>query len=280
MTHARRRTLAPVRLAADRTTDRAPRRRRGLVPMAAAPVALALLVTSSASPAAGDAPTRAAAPPVAALAVPAPLAEALIPPARHTPSSVTYILQPGDTVSHVAVRYGVSTAAVAAVNDLADADRVRSGVALVIPAPTPGNAPASLPRRLRSSPARLAYMPTFAHWADANGIPADLLMAMTWFESGWQQEQVSSTGAVGIGQLMPDTVDFMEQLIGQDLDVHVADDNIRMSARYLRWLLARFDSTADAVAAYYQGPASVARNGTYAETEQYVAGVLALRARF
>ena len=91
---------------------------------------------------------------------------------------------------------------------------------------------------------------------------------------------MSSTGAVGIGQLMPDTVDHMEMLIGVDLDPYAAEDNIRMSARYLRLLLGRYGAPEGALAAYYQGAGSVEANGTFAETDRYVANVLALRSQF
>ena len=53
-----------------------------------------------------------------------------------------------------------------------------------------------------------------------------------------------------------------------------------MSARYLRLLLGRYGTPEGALAAYYQGAGSVEANGTYAETDRYVANVLALRSRF
>ncbi|HEX7131841.1 MAG TPA: transglycosylase SLT domain-containing protein [Iamia sp.] len=268
--------------------DRARRRRRWLLPLAVAPAALALAVTSPASASAG-APPQPVAARVAAVEAAAPVAETVAPaPATHTPSG-RHVVQPGETLSHVALRYGVSTATLAAANGLADPDFVRDGTTLTIPAAGAATAPATggstgstggLPERLRASPERLAYLPTFDHWAGANGIPADLLKAMTWLESGWQQGTVSSTGAVGIGQLMPDTVDHMEMLIGVDLDQYSAEDNIRMAARFLRFLLQRYGSESEALAAYYQGPSSIERNGTYAETDRYVANVLALRSRF
>lgn len=274
--------------------DRARRRRRWLVPLAVAPAALALAITTPAGSAAG-APPQPVAARIAAVeaAAPAPARVVAPAPAAHAPSGGRHTVQPGETLSHVAVRYGVSTADLAVLNGLSDPNVVRAGATLTLPAA--GSAPAAssagaatassastagLPERLRSSPERLAYLPRFDHWAARNGIPADLLKAMTWLESGWQQGQVSSTGAVGIGQLMPDTVDHMEMLIGQDLDPYSAEDNIRMSARFLRFLLERYDTQAEALAAYYQGPASIARSGTYAETDRYVANVLALRARF
>lgn len=230
----------------------------------------------------------------AASALALPLAALGTPVAA--PAAEGYIVQPGETLSHVAVRTGTSVQALAAANNISDPDLVLAGRELVIPDGATstggggagggaggggaGTAAGALPERLQASPQRLAYIPTFEHWAARNGIPADLLMAMTWLESGWQQDLASSTGAVGIGQLMPDTITFMQELIGQDLNQYDAEDNIRMSARYLRWLLQRYGTASDALAAYYQGPASVERNGTFAETDTYVANVLALVDRF
>lgn len=265
------------------------RARRRLLPFALLPAVVALAVTTPGGSAAGAPPSPPAArvaPAATAAAVPEVVAPA---PVEH-PTGATHVVRPGETLSHIAVRHGVSTAALAAANGLADPDRVRDGTTLVIPgagaAPTagstagPGADTGELPARLQASPTRMAYISRFDHWAAANGVPADLLKAMTWLESGWQQGLVSSTGAVGIGQLMPDTVDHVEMLIGRDLDEFSAEDNIRMSARYLRLLLGRYGTAEGALAAYYQGAASVDANGTFAETDRYVADVLALVARF
>ncbi|HMJ78037.1 MAG TPA: transglycosylase SLT domain-containing protein [Iamia sp.] len=300
-THARPNDVAPPHdhEPADHgaASTRARRRRHWLMPLAVAPAVLALAVTSPTNPAAGASPRPVAARAAAAVEAAAPAPRAVAPaPARHPTATATasHLVQPGETLSHVALRYGVSTADLAAANGLSDPDFVRSGTELTIPAAgstsvavatepivaATASASSALPERLRASPDRLAYLPTFERWASANGIPADLLEAMTWLESGWQQGQVSSTGAVGIGQLMPDTVDHMEMLIGVDLDASSAEDNIRMSARYLRLLLGRYGSPEGALAAYYQGAGSVEANGTFAETDRYVANVLALRSQF
>ncbi|MEY2458904.1 MAG: hypothetical protein QOG30_734, partial [Acidimicrobiaceae bacterium] len=112
--------------------------------------------------------------------------------------------------------------------------------------------------------------------------PADLLEALCWIESGWQRTVVSRTGAVGIGQLQPATVDHVRLLIGiNTLDPYNADDNIRMSARFLRFLLDRTGGdTSTALAAYYQGLRSVTTGPVLGETKQYVATVLAVRPNF
>jgi soluble lytic murein transglycosylase-like protein len=275
--------------------DRTRARHRWPMLLALAPAALALAVASPAGAAAG-APPQPVAARVAAVEAAAPTPRAVAPaPTRQASGGGRHAVAPGETLTQIALRYGVATAALAAANGLADHDLVIAGPTLTIPAAGAGAAPAvdisdaapiaatssgNLPERLQASPERQAYIPRFDHWAGANDIPADLLKAMTWLESGWQQGQVSSTGAVGIGQLMPDTVDHMEMLIGVDLDPNVAEDNIRMSARYLRLLLGRYGTPEGALAAYYQGAGSVEANGTFAETDRYVANVLALRSRF
>ena len=84
--------------------------------------------------------------------------------------------------------------------------------------------------------------------------------------------------------LQPATVAFVSQVLfhlRRPLDPHDPDANIRMSARFLRLLLDTHGGRADqAVAAYYQGSASISRIGLLTETRQYVATVLAFRPFF
>ena len=81
-------------------------------------------------------------------------------------------------------------------------------------------------------------MPSFDRWAAEYGLSPSLLKALAWMESGWQAGVISPSGAIGIGQLLPDTAAFVAgTLIGVPLDPYVADDNIRMSARFLAYLL-------------------------------------------
>ncbi len=205
-------------------------------------------------------------------------------------SSSRHLVRPGEHLSGIAARFGLSVAALAQANGIADPNLVFAGRTLTIPSvgssASSGSSGATagsseLPSRLRESPSRLALMPMFDHWAAHYGVPADLLKAVTWLESGWQNGVVSSTGAVGIGQLMPSTVDHMSVVIGVRLNPLIPDQNIRMSARYLRLLLDVTDGrTTTALTGYYQGLGSVARNGVYPSTLSYVAGVMALRARF
>jgi LysM repeat protein len=211
---------------------------------------------------------------------------ATAPAAPAAAMAATHVVKAGEYLSDIAARYGLTTGALAQANGITNPNRVREGARLTVPlAAVPALAVSgnpNLPARLRASPARLALLPTFDRWAAHYGVPSDLLKAMTWLESGWQSDVVSHTGAVGIGQLMPATVDWMEDvLIGADLDPYDPDDNIRMSARYLRWLLHQTGgSAATSLAGYYQGLQSVRTIGLYDDTQSYVAGVLAFRSHF
>jgi LysM repeat protein len=200
--------------------------------------------------------------------------------ASAAPSGRSHTVAPGETLSAIAARYGTSVSAVVKANGIADPNRVVIGSRLAIPSSPPAS---GLPSRLANSPQRLALIPTFKHWAQANGLPADLVMAVCWQESGWQNSVVSSADAIGIGQLLPSTARHIAvDLIGKpDLDPWVPEDNIRMTARYLRWLLAKTGGDIDAaLAGYYQGLGSVAAVGRLKTTTDYIAIVRALRPRF
>jgi soluble lytic murein transglycosylase-like protein len=120
------------------------------------------------------------------------------------------------------------------------------------------------------------------YWSQAYRVPAELVEAVAWQESGWQNRAVSSAGAVGIGQLMPQTASYIAgQLLGLKLKATVPDDNIRMSARLLEELLtATGGSLCETVTSYYQGLDTLHRVGVLQETQPYVKNVLALMPRY
>jgi soluble lytic murein transglycosylase-like protein len=192
----------------------------------------------------------------------------------------THVVVEGDNLTTIARRYGVTVTELARANRLDVRRLLRLGTKLAVPVPA---AKRGYPAKLLASPARLALVPHFVRWSKANGLPPDLVMATTWLESGWQNGAVSSVGALGIGQLMPGTVKFVRhELIGIDwLDPRIPEHNIRMSARYLRFLLQRAGGDVrQALAGYYQGPGSVSRVGALPQTVTYVDAVLSLRRLF
>jgi LysM repeat protein len=62
---------------------------------------------------------------------------------------------------------------------------------------------ARLPQGLHTYPERLALLPSFDRWAAEYGVAPDLLKALAWMESGWQQSVVSSSGAISVGGGLP-----------------------------------------------------------------------------
>lgn len=139
-----------------------------------------------------------------------------------------YEVQSGDTVGGIAIKLGVPRQALIDSNALADANVIKVGQMLRVPsggvvAPVDVNPAAnypSLPGRLVANPERLALIPSFEKWSDHYGVPTDLLMAMAYRESGWQNDVVSNKGALGVGQLLPGTATWVaNDLIGvPDLD--------------------------------------------------------------
>ena len=95
-------------------------------------------------------------------------------------------------------------------------------------------------------------------------------------ESAYRQDAISTAGAIGLGQLMPETA--------RDLGVDPRDtlQNLDGSARYLAMMLENFGNPHLALAAYNAGPEAVRRYGgipPYRETQNHVARVLAVVAR-
>jgi soluble lytic murein transglycosylase-like protein len=95
---------------------------------------------------------------------------------------------------------------------------------------------------------------------------------------------VSSTGAIGVGQIEPSTAVFVSRdILGlhATLDAHLADANIRMSTAYLAWLLwVSKGNVANAIGGYYEGVSTLRDKGVYASARRYVANVGGLWAAF
>lgn len=92
-------------------------------------------------------------------------------------------------------------------------------------------------------------------------------------ESAYRISALSSVGAVGLGQLMPETA---RQL---GVNPHDWQANLDGSARYLLMMLARFGTPELALAAYNAGPEAVERHGgipPYTETQNHVRRVMAV----
>jgi hypothetical protein len=119
-----------------------------------------------------------------------------------------------------------------------------------------------------------------AHWARVYSVDPGLVRALAWMESGYQPGLVSSSGARGVMQVLPSTRDFVETLLLRRRVPWTVSGGIHVGVVYLRHLLREYRGNESlALAAWYQGPASLGRNGVSPGTRAFVADVLALRRR-
>ncbi len=220
------------------------------------------------------------------------LAGAIAAPAAAADS---YVVYEGDTLSHIAERYGLTVRELALLNGIDDPDVIFPGQEIVLAAGGSGAAQTTeaepVVEEVDSSeswgsedvteggPGELP--PAFPQWqvrellidaAHRYGWDPNLIMAQAWQESYWQQDEISWTGAIGVMQVMPATGAEMESwYFGHDMNIfYSAYDNIEMGVAYLSVLYEETGSVELALASYYQGWASVQRDGFFPDTDEYV----------
>ena len=94
----------------------------------------------------------------------------------------------------------------------------------------------------------------------ANDIPPQLMFALVWKESGFENDIVSRSGAVGLSQLMPATAEDVAHRQRRELgDLTDPVENLELGAWYLNWLKGYAGNTAAAVISYNGGPGRVKR---------------------
>jgi len=212
-----------------------------------------------------------------------------------TSSGGAYVVQPGDTLTAIAARAGVSPASLAAVNGLDQNGILVSGKVIHLagsPAPVASSVATSQPvgTAAQGSPTDPPYptpervtAPQVGSIAAANGVPASLATAIAWQESGFNNDLVSSADARGVMQILPGTWQWIQHSLdtGAPLAPASAADNVRGGVLMLHSLLnATGGDPAMAAAGYFQGLPSVQQHGLYSETQQYVNNVLALERQF
>jgi soluble lytic murein transglycosylase-like protein len=162
----------------------------------------------------------------------------------------------GETLSSIAARFGTTASALARANDLADPNHIVAGQNLRVPG---GMAvAAAVPATPPAVPVAVVEE-SLERQSAAHGVRTSLVKAVAMKESAWRQDAISSAGAVGVMQVMPDTADFVNNVLhaGSDLDVRAADDNVHLGVMYLDHVLDSMRNEKDALAAYYSGPGNV-----------------------
>ena len=205
------------------------------------------------------------------------------------PPAGGYTVQPGDTLSAIAARSGVTVGQLAWMNGLDPSALLLVGTGLKLPtqaqiaAPAePQPAPVTLPdAEPNATPGRLSSA-QIGQVASQHGVSPSLAAAVAWQESGFNNGAISSANARGVMQVLPGTWEWVQQnLAGRALDPNSALDNVSAGSLYLSQLVR--DAGGDeslAAAYYYQGEGSVRAVGMLPETQTYVANVKALRSRF
>lgn len=184
-----------------------------------------------------------------------------------------YLVRDGDTLEGIAASLGTTPASLLRANpEIDDPDLLFAGQSLRIPGLAGGVlAPPRVPR------AEVAALLT--RYALRYDLDPALVQALAWQESGWQQDAVSPSGAIGVMQILPETGAWVgAEIVGRPLDIAgSATDNILAGVALLDWLIDRSGSEEHALSLYVQGQGSVARVGILPETQAYLDNVLAIR---
>jgi LysM repeat protein len=234
------------------------------------------------------------------LRVPASAARSHAKQTRSAASGVrttTYTVRSGDTVSAIAVRLRSTTASILKANHLPRSGRIAVGQRLRVPVRAASSATSFAGRtypaatvqaaahnrsRLaaRSVPSRDATRRLITQTARRYGVDPALALAVAYQESGFNQRQVSVANAIGVMQVIPTSGQWASDLVGRRLDLLDTHDNVTAGVVILKALSRSASSRSQAIAGYYQGLASVRRNGMFADTKVYVRNIQSLVHRF
>ncbi len=187
-----------------------------------------------------------------------------------------YRVQRGDTLSGIALRYHSNIWTLAKVNNIWNVNLIFVGQNLCIPyrqgsSSSNGNAASGL---LPDGTVRW-YDYNALEWSTRSQVttllrqaaaiyhlPANLLLAIAWQESGWTQHVIARDGGIGVMQLMPYTAQSLNASTGVRRDPYHLWDNINLGAIYLSYLWHNFGGNlVKVVSAYNEGGWAVIHRG-------------------
>ncbi len=209
-----------------------------------------------------------------------------------------YVVRPGDTLSGIAASSGTTVMQLASYNGISANGILVAGTTISIPggssAVSSSSSSSSTGAGTGSANQQVAggdngpyptdqYVdgPEVAGIAQQYGVDPAFAEAIGWQESGWYNNEVSPTGAVGVMQIEPATWNWIQRYeAGNSLEPASASDNVTGGVLLLHNLIDQTGSEAGAAAAYYQGLGSVQQSGEFSSTRQYVADVMSLTSHF
>lgn len=213
-----------------------------------------------------------------------------------TSASRSHVVRSGETLSHLAVRYGTTSAAIRQANGMTSST-IYVGRRLAIPGgastssvPTtnaghtiaaPIRASVAQNRAIlaaRSHPSKAQVRKMVAATARKYGVSPSLAVSVAYHESGFQQRVVSGVNAIGVMQVLPSTGRVLGKQHGMELDLLDTRDNITAGVLLLRQLHRSTGSNDKTLAGYYQGLGSIAKKGLLPQTHTYIRNINYLRA--
>jgi hypothetical protein len=209
-----------------------------------------------------------------------------------------YRVRWGDTLVRIAASHSSSSGTLAQVNAIRNRNLIIAGQSLCIPYRAGNLAVNTNAWRGASGGAMLSngtvrwydysalqwstrpQVATLLRHAAAHfGLPANLVLAIAWQESGWYQHVIAWDGGIGVMQLMPYTAQSINASTGIRRNPYVLMDNIYLGVTYLSWLWHSFHGNlARTISGYNEGGWSVIHRGIF--NWRYVNSVLALKRRF
>ena len=192
----------------------------------------------------------------------------------HRGPYITHIVRAGESFFSIAGLYHVSPWQLARRNGIPLTRVIVPGQRLVLPA---GARPPAAVAYAGGDVSHDAVRAAIDYWARAYGVDRQLARALAWMESGFQESVVSSVGAIGVMQLLPETWEFVDTvLIGHGTPRTYAG-NVQAGMRYLRWQLDYFGGNVRlALSGWYQGARAVRERGIFDDTKEFVRIVLSL----
>ena len=191
------------------------------------------------------------------------------------PASATswHVVARGESFFSIAARYHVSPWRLARRNRLSLMNVIVPNQRLALPK----GARLTAPPAAGPAVSRDAVRSAIDYWARVYGVDPSLARALAWMESGFQQDVVSSVGAIGVMQLLPETWEFVDVVLLGTRTPRNYQGNVRAGVRYLRWQLNEFNGNRRlALAGWYQGARAVRERGLFDDTKEFVRIVLAL----
>ncbi len=185
-----------------------------------------------------------------------------------------YTIHHGDTLSGIAISTGTYIQTLARANHLKNINRIYKKQVLCIPRPIKqSNVSSGLMSNgtvrwyaysALQGATRWQVMTTLQQAATYYHLPASLVQAIAWQESGWQQHIISRDGGIGVMQIMPYTAMGLNTSLGTQHDPYKLRDNIYLGAYYLYILWNNFHGNLNKViSAYNEGGWAVVHRGIF-----------------